>query len=147
MNEIKSEDNIKNEDSMSTGPLWETLHPLERCLGETVQDGYPRGIARKMICPICGDPCVHVRTDDSYPGGHDYTLGLACFCEQGHAWEILFAFHKGETTVWLQASEKPASFAEFLRETAPRRRENPAMQQNATGSGADQLDGGRGGPL
>ena len=127
-------------------PLWETLYPLEGCLGEVVQDGYPKGIARRLVCPVCGDLCVHVRTDDSHPGGSDYTLGVACFCEQGHAWEILFAFHEGETTVYLQAVEKPVSFTEFLQETTPRLQQDQAMQQNATSSSEDGLDRERGLP-
>ena len=83
------------------------LRAMAESLGETTPSGFLKGIGAPLVCPVCQDAHVHVRTEGSGFPSKDYMVAVFCWCEQGHAFDLCFHFHEGETTAFVQVHREP----------------------------------------
>lgn len=75
----------------------------------------PEGITPEIQinCPICNFNFVQFEEPELIYGKNDYATGknvrgdvikIPMKCENAHAWNLYFGFHKGETLVWVEES-------------------------------------------
>lgn len=51
----------------------------------------------RLVCPVCGFTCTHVRGVDTRGGANRVVIVVEC--ENSHAWEMILRQHKGDTFV------------------------------------------------
>src|SRR5262249_51732309 len=76
---------------------WIVRHVSGSRPGGDAQHGATFGIS----CPGCNYNYVHLGDVETIPNPR----GLHCYCEGGHSSEIIFQFHKGETSMFVQNVE------------------------------------------
>ncbi len=67
----------------------------------------------EIKCPVCNFHCTHIadpvyKKTDNYDAwdGRGSAIRVPMYCESGHAWEVLFGFHKGSSYIGIENERK-----------------------------------------
>lgn len=70
-------------------------------------------------CSIMCPRCESTQVDFGQPRPTNYNgdsgFALPCHCYQGHEWEVVFEFHKGQTFIYINILERRSNIPEEKR--------------------------------